>query len=268
MTQAPAGWYPQSDGSYRYWNGSAWTEAVRVPAMPPPVGQPYAHPSEPHLPLDESGRPPHDSWAARHKVLTALLAIAALLVALSTIGGTDPAPKPVADQRLSTGSVRPSSSPPTTSTTKVPSARASSGQVAPPPSKPKVPGIGTPVRDGRFEFRVTKVETGLKRVGGAIFHESAQGQFVLIHITVKNIGSEPQTLSDSSQTVLDAQRREFSSNSYAAMLLDNNDVFFEEINPGNTVTGTLVYDMPKGSVPASIELHDSSFSDGVTVSLR
>lgn len=38
---APAGWYPQADGSQRYWDGAAWTEH-RAPApgaqqVPPPV---------------------------------------------------------------------------------------------------------------------------------------------------------------------------------------------------------------------------------------
>ena len=28
MTQAPAGWYPQPDGTQRYWDGSAWTDHI------------------------------------------------------------------------------------------------------------------------------------------------------------------------------------------------------------------------------------------------
>jgi hypothetical protein len=28
MAQAPAGWYPQPDGTQRYWDGSAWTEHI------------------------------------------------------------------------------------------------------------------------------------------------------------------------------------------------------------------------------------------------
>lgn len=28
MTTSPAGWYPQSDGSQRYWDGAAWTNHV------------------------------------------------------------------------------------------------------------------------------------------------------------------------------------------------------------------------------------------------
>lgn len=46
MTQAPAGWYPQTDGSQRYWDGTAWT-AHTAPAAPPapdPYGAPYGTP--------------------------------------------------------------------------------------------------------------------------------------------------------------------------------------------------------------------------------
>jgi len=28
MSQAPAGWYPQPDGTQRYWDGSAWTDHI------------------------------------------------------------------------------------------------------------------------------------------------------------------------------------------------------------------------------------------------
>lgn len=32
--QTPAGWYPQADGSQRYWNGERWTEHVNHPSPP------------------------------------------------------------------------------------------------------------------------------------------------------------------------------------------------------------------------------------------
>ncbi len=44
-------------------------------------------------------------------------------------------------------------------------------------------------------------------------------------------------------------------------------MFLNEINPGNTVKGMLVFDMPKDAKPTSIELHDSPFSGGVTLRL-
>lgn len=42
---------------------------------------------------------------------------------------------------------------------------------------------------------------------------------------------------------------------------------WDNINPGNAVDVSLVYDMPAGAVPARIELHDSMFSGGATVEL-
>ncbi|EWT03734.1 hypothetical protein N864_18995, partial [Intrasporangium chromatireducens Q5-1] len=138
---------------------------------------------------------------------------------------------------------------------------------AKPAAKPAGPKVGTPVRDGKFEFTVTKVETGVRSVGPDFMAEKAQGQFVLVHLSVTNIGDEPQTLIDSVQKVRDAAGRQFSTDSGAAIVIKGNDVFFNEINPGNTVKGVLVYDMPKGAKPASIELHDSMFSDGITVAL-
>lgn len=62
--------------------------------------------------------------------------------------------------------------------------------------------------------------------------------------------------------------REFGPDTSAALNLDTDVAFWDEINPGNTVTMPVVFDMPAGAVPDAIELHDSMFSGGVTVSLR
>ena len=73
---------------------------------------------------------------------------------------------------------------------------------------------------------------------------------------------------DSNQKVKDEQGRTFAPNSSAAIYMDDNDLWLTDINPGNTMSGTLVFDMPEGATPVEIELHDSMFSGGVTVSLR
>ncbi|MBK5248977.1 MAG: DUF4352 domain-containing protein, partial [Actinomycetales bacterium] len=56
-------------------------------------------------------------------------------------------------------------------------------------------------------------------------------------------------------------------NSTAGISIEGNDTFFTEINPGNTVEGTIVFDVPADAVPATLELHDSMFSGGVSVTL-
>lgn len=130
-------------------------------------------------------------------------------------------------------------------------------------------GIGEPVRDGMFEFTVTKVETGISRVGNEYVGYDAQGQFVIVHLTVNNIGDEPRMLSMSSQKLRDVQGRTFSASTGAAvMTLPESEAFLTNINPGNSVRAKLLFDVPTDVRLAGIELHDSAFSGGVTVSLR
>ena len=53
----------------------------------------------------------------------------------------------------------------------------------------------------------------------------------------------------------------------AAIYLKDSNTLYEEINPGNSLKGTLLFDVPKGIKPAKLELHDSAFSGGVDVRL-
>ena len=130
-------------------------------------------------------------------------------------------------------------------------------------------GMNTPVRDGKFEFVVTGVQTGLMQAGDNMFLDTQpQGQFVVVSMTVTNIGNEPQSFSPSSQKLTDAQGREFENDTSAQISLGGSDItVWDNINPGNSVQVKVVYDMPTDAVPASIDLHDSMFSGGVTVAL-
>ena len=49
------------------------------------------------------------------------------------------------------------------------------------------------------------------------------------------------------------------------MYLKDSKSFREDINPGNTVNGTSVFDIPKTSQITQLQLHDSMFSGGVKV---
>lgn len=128
-------------------------------------------------------------------------------------------------------------------------------------------GIGTPVRDGKFEFVIIGV-THAKSVGGQ-FGSAAQGEYTILRISVTNIGNESQMLTDSAQYVYDSSGRKYSADSAADLSLNSNaSVFLQEINPGNTVRGQIAFDMPNGVQATKAVLHDSLFSGGATVSLR
>jgi hypothetical protein len=146
------------------------------------------------------------------------------------------------------------------------------GQASQSPAAAAVPGIGDKVRDGKFEFVVLRV-SHRKSVGDTQFGlgETAQGVFTVISLKVTNIGSQPQTLDDSAQYVYDAAGRKFSADSAADIDLaganGQGNTWLNDINPGNSVHGKIAFDMPVGDKAVKIELHDSIFSNGVTVKL-
>lgn len=91
----------------------------------------------------------------------------------------------------------------------------------------------------------------------------------MVWVEVKNIGSQSQTLDDSSQYAYDSSGRKFTADSEADIYGNKagNAPFLQDINPGNAVHGRIYFDMPRGDKAVKVELHDSGFSDGVTVRL-
>jgi Domain of unknown function (DUF4352) len=129
-------------------------------------------------------------------------------------------------------------------------------------------GIGREYRDGKFAFIVTKVKKGVHRVGDQYLGQTAQGQYVLVYVTVRNIGNEARTFDNSNQTLTDVQGRDFDSDNGATIAMgDASNAFLKDINPGNGVNGVLVFDVPQNVRLTSLKLHDSMFSGGVTVPL-
>lgn len=231
------------------------------PQQPQQDWQP-TNPPAPEPPATEK------SWFARHKFLTALLAIGALVIAVNALGGGDDSSTSATD--APTSQQQAADTEDTTSNETPAEEPAAEPEAEPAEEQPAEdqPGIGDTVRDGKFEFVVTGVEDGGTEVGNEFLSEEAQGRFHFVHITVTNIGDEAQMMLDSNQKVRDEQGRTFETNSSAAIYMDDNDMWLTDINPGNTMSGTLVFDMPEGSAPVEIELHDSMFSGGVTVTLQ
>jgi len=129
--------------------------------------------------------------------------------------------------------------------------------------------MGKPAKDGKFEFTVTKMKCSVPSVGPADFGQKAQGEFCLINVTIKNVGTSAEIFVDSSQQALDAAGATYSVDSGAAIYANkDSSTFLEQINPGNTVKGVLVFDVPKGTKLSSLILHESLFTPGIKVPLK
>lgn len=107
--------------------------------------------------------------------------------------------------------------------------------------EPKVYGIGEVVKVGDVEFTVNKTSTA-KSVGGQ-FGSKAQGTFLLVNVTVKNVGNESIT-TDSSFFKLKAGEKTYEADSGASIDVDNDLKFFlQQVNPDLANTGTVVFDV-------------------------
>lgn len=260
----PAGWYPQADGTQRYWDGSQWTEHLAHPGAGTPVPPPFdaAATTEPAK---------KGNWFGRHKVITGLGSgvVAIGLISALSGGGSGSAdasapsvPAATASAPAAAGAAAPKAAVPAP-TTAAPKAS------APAEAAKAAAGLNTPVTDGKFEFTVTGVEGGKTQIGDQYLNTKAQGQFVVVSLSVKNIGDKAQTIYDGNLKAFDASGKEFSADSKAQMYLgDEGRLWINEINPGNSVKGQVVFDVPKGTQLTTIELHDSMFSGGATVNLK
>lgn len=185
------------------------------------------------------------NWFKRHKILTGVGALIVIGVIASAAGGGNKT-----NSTASTSNNSQSASSKTSTTT-------------------TLAKIGQPARDGKFEFTVNKQTCGVNSVGDQYVNKTAQGQYCVLNITVKNIGNEAQTFDSSNEYVYDASNNKLSADGTASSYDNSGDeAFLNEINPGNSVTGNVVFDVPKGVTPVTAELHDSAFSGGVKVSLQ
>lgn len=129
--------------------------------------------------------------------------------------------------------------------------------------------MNEPAKDGKFQFTVTKMKCGVASVGPDGFGEKAQGEFCLIDVQIKNVADTAEIFNDSSQQATDAKGAVYSVDSGAATYANGDaSTFLEEINPGNTVKGVLVFDVPKGTKLTSVVLHESMYTAGIKVPLK
>jgi hypothetical protein len=123
-------------------------------------------------------------------------------------------------------------------------------------------GMRQEVRDGKLAFIVNQVNTS-PTFGG---DTPAQGVYVIVSMTVKNIGTEAWHFEMEAQKLKDSVGREYSASFMDPLQLgDNLDPY--QMNPGFQVSVKLAFNVPPDIHPTQIVLHDSASSGGVPVNL-
>ena len=109
------------------------------------------------------------------------------------------------------------------------------------------------MRDGKFEFQVLGV-TRAQQAGdlsNQFMIVEAQGEFIIVTMSVTNIGDQAQSYFGTNQKLIDTSGREYEANSSADMWANKGT---GDINPGNSIQVQAAFDVPPGTQPAELEV--------------
>jgi hypothetical protein len=122
---------------------------------------------------------------------------------------------------------------------------------AEPKVEEKVAGIGEAITVGGVEFTVHGTKTA-ENVGGQ-YGQNAQGTYLILDVTVKNVGNEAIT-TDSSFFQLKSGEKTFDADGTAGIYANPDTNFFlEQVNPDLSAKGFVVFDV-SDEVIANTEL--------------
>jgi hypothetical protein len=226
-----------------------------VPSEQPtsPVAQstPPAEPSYFGTPPEASPAAPDDrrrlmiQFAAVCAALVAVLVVAVIYAVFSSKNHT---------VHVSSGPSTSKSATPTTS---------GSETITTSESPSSVPSAGA-VTDGNFSFQVTDVEAAPSvNSQDTPAEKTAQGQFLIVHMTVTNTGAMSATFLGTLQK-LKAGGTMYSIDDEATLYLHGATA---DTNPGDSTEVAVAFDVPPGTKPDAIELHGDPTSPGVEVPL-
>jgi hypothetical protein len=115
--------------------------------------------------------------------------------------------------------------------------------------------IGDTVRVGEFQYIVNKVSTstGLGDVADGI-GAKPNGIFYVVNVTVKNLDNTASTVDDTLFKLKDGSNEYSASTEGDIYGNQNNNFFLQQLNPNVSLTGNVVFDMPKDAKGFSLDV--------------
>ncbi|MFI5509169.1 DUF4352 domain-containing protein [Mycobacterium sp. NPDC051804] len=248
-TPTSAGWYPDPDGSdgQRYWDGNSWTneEPTAVVHLRPVPTEPAAGA------LDPAPPPSNDGRGLLIKFGAACAALLVILIGLAVYGFLIKKSPEVQLSAPGDGAI----------TTEATQDSGPDGFEPPAPAPPVPPGQAT---DGPMSFTVHGMEIGpTVGMSNGPLEKNAEGQFVVVHMTVSNTGPDAESFVGMFQTLLSGGTTYPVADEATAYLGGT----AAELLPGTATDVSIAFDVPTGTVPEAIELHSEPDSPGVQVPL-
>lgn len=86
------------------------------------------------------------------------------------------------------------------------------------------------------------------------------GQRLTVHVDIKNVGKKPISVDRGYFQLVDAEDRTFEPSDYVDVT--SNSFFMETINPGMSLSGSVVFDIPTDVEEAALAMRDNMFDFG------
>ncbi|MFI6310112.1 DUF4352 domain-containing protein [Nocardia fusca] len=129
--------------------------------------------------------------------------------------------------------------------------------------------VGSQVEVGGFGFVVIGIDGPISEVGTGGPKKVAEGQYLVVHVEVTNVGAEPLAFFGGAPRLIGDDGRDFGPDRAAELVLESDpfeDPVGEMIAPQVARTMTVVFDVPVSVRPAAVEFrHIVSKSDLDTV---
>jgi Domain of unknown function (DUF4352)/Protein of unknown function (DUF2510) len=134
---------------------------------------------------------------------------------------------------------------------------------------PSVAPAGSVVRDGTMEFRVENISrsrTVGDPSGNPFLTSTADGEFVVIALSIRNVGDHTVNYFGHNQKLIDADGQAHDAAHDADTIMNAGDRNpMGAIRPGEELRVRLGFDLPPGTPLFALELHSADQSDGTLV---
>lgn len=99
------------------------------------------------------------------------------------------------------------------------------------------------VKVGDVEYVVSSQKVD-KKVGDKYLNHKAQDTYLIIDISIKNLGNEELTVSNSFFTLLNGEK-EYKTDSDGSIYLGEDSMIYKDVNPDVTLKGKIIFDVPE-----------------------
>ena len=125
--------------------------------------------------------------------------------------------------------------------------------------------LGQTFTFGEFNYKYTNMQTK-SYVGeylyGTLMGDEPNGIYLIFDVEIENIGNEANYINDAIY-IIDSQGREYEQDDSAWIYLDDN-IVFDELNPGLTKKGQIIFDVPQ-NLDGKLCMKKSSWSSDCSV---